>query len=58
MVLPAEGVAVPVMWGDQLFGYIEAVPIAGRVTSAGSRKVAVAFAQTLGLALAAEPSAA
>ena len=58
VVLPAEGVALPVMWGDQLFGYIEAVPIAGRVTSAGSRKVAVALAQTLGLALAAEPSAA
>ena len=58
VVLPVEGVAVPVMWGDQLFGYIEAVPIAGRVTSAGSRKVAVALAQTLGLALAAEPSAA
>ena len=58
VVLPVKGVAVPVMWGDQLFGYIEAVPMAGRVTSAGSRKVAVAMAQTLGLALAAEPSAA
>jgi Domain of unknown function (DUF4118) len=56
-VLPVEGVAVPVMWGDQLFGYIEAVPMAGRVTSARSRKVAVAMAQTLGLAFAAEPSA-
>jgi len=49
---------VPVMWGDQLFGYIEAVPIEGRVTTAPSRKVAVAMAQTLGLALAAEPKAA
>ena len=58
VVLPVEGVAVPVMWGDQLFGYLEAIPIAGRVTSAGSRKVAVAMAQTLGLALAAEPAAA
>jgi len=56
--LPSEGVAVPVMWGHQLFGYIEAVPIEGRVTTAPSRKVAVAMAQTLGLALAAEPKAA
>ena len=46
------------MWGDQLFGYLEGIPIVGRVTSAGSRKVAVAMAQTLGLALAAEPAAA
>jgi len=56
--LPTEGVAVPVMWGNQLFGFIEAVPIEGRITSAPSRKVAVALAQTLGLALAAEPKAA
>ena len=54
--LPAEGVAVPVMWGDQCFGNIVAIPLSDRVTSAGSRRVAVAMAQALGLALAAEPA--
>ena len=54
--LPAEGVAVPVMWGDQCFGNIVAIPLPDRVTSAGSRRVAVAMAQALGLALAAEPA--
>jgi hypothetical protein len=56
LVLPADGIAVPVMWGDDLFGYLEAVPIPGRVVSARSRRTAVAMAQALALALAAEPS--
>ena len=58
VVLPVDGIAMPVMWGDQLFGYIEAIPIPGRVTTAGARRMAMAMAQTLGLALAAEPTAA
>jgi hypothetical protein len=44
------------MWGDQCFGNILAIPLPDRVTSAGSRRVAVAMAQALGLALAAEPA--
>jgi hypothetical protein len=54
--LPVEGVAIPVMWGDSSYGHLVAVPIAGRVTSASARRVAVAMAQTLGLSLAAEPA--
>ncbi len=54
--LPAEGVSIPVVWGDQRYGHLVAVPIAGRVTSASARRVAVAMAQTLGLSLAAEPA--
>jgi len=55
-VLPAEGVSIPVVWGDHRYGNLVAVPIAGRVTSASARRVAVAMAQTLGLSLAAEPA--
>jgi hypothetical protein len=55
-MLPLEGVAIPVMWGDSSYGHLVAVPIAGRVTSASARRVAVAMAQTLGLSLAAEPA--
>ena len=54
--LPAEGVSIPVVWGDHRYGHLVAVPIAGRVTSASARRVAVAMAQTLGLSLAAEPA--
>ena len=56
LVLPAEGIAIPVMWGDDLFGYIEASPISSRVVSARDRRIAVAIVQTLALAMAAEPS--
>ena len=54
--LPAEGVALPVMWGGQCFGYLIAIPLPDRITTAGTRRVAVAMAQALGLALAAEPA--
>jgi hypothetical protein len=45
-----------VVWGDHDYGHLVAVPIAGRVTSASARRVAVAMAQALGLSLAAEPA--
>jgi hypothetical protein len=54
--LPAEGVAVPVTWGDRCYGHLIAVPVAGRTTSAHARRIAVAMAQTLGLSLAAGPA--
>jgi hypothetical protein len=52
--LPAEGVGLPVMWSGQTFGYLAAVPLPDRVTTAASRRIAVAMSQALGLALAAE----
>ena len=54
--LPLEGVSIPVVWSDHRYGHLVAVPIAGRVTSASARRVAVAMAQTLGLSLAAQPA--
>lgn len=52
--LPAEGIDLPVTWGGQTFGHIVAIPLPDRFTTAASRDVAVAMAQALGLALAAE----
>ena len=54
--LPAEGIAIPVMWGGRCYGHLAGVPLPDRVTTASSRRVAVAMAQALGLALAAEPA--
>ncbi len=52
--LPVEGVGVPVVWGGETFGSIVAIPLPDRITTARSRRVAVAMSQALGLALAAE----
>jgi hypothetical protein len=56
--LPAEGVALPVTWNDRCFGYLAAVPVPGVIVMAANRRVAVAMAEVLGLALAAQPAAA
>lgn len=56
--LPVEGVALPVTWNDRSFGYVAAIPIPGVIVMAANRRAAVAMAEVLGLALAAEPAAA
>jgi hypothetical protein len=56
--LPVEGVALPVTWNDRCFGYLAAIPLPGTIVTAESRRIAVAMAEVLGLALAAEPAAA
>jgi hypothetical protein len=56
--LPVEGVALPVTWNDRCFGYLAAIPVPGVIVRAESRRIAVAMAEVLGLALAAEPAAA
>ena len=58
LALPVDGVALPVTWNDRCFGYLAAAPVPGAIVSAESRRVAVAMAEVLGLALAAEPAAA
>jgi hypothetical protein len=56
--LPVEGVAVPVTWNNRCFGYVAAIPVPGVIVTGENRRVAVAMAEVLGLALAAEPAAA
>ena len=56
--LPVEGVALPVTWNDRCFGYLAAVPVPGVIVLAENRRIAVAMAEVLGLALAAQPAAA
>jgi K+-sensing histidine kinase KdpD len=56
--LPVEGVALPVTWNDRCFGYLAAIPVPGVIVVAENRRVAVAMAEVLGLALAAQPTAA
>jgi hypothetical protein len=56
--LPVEGVTLPVTWNDQCFGYLTAIPVPGVIVMAANRRAAVAMAEVLGLALAAEPAAA
>ena len=58
LALPVDGVALPVTWNDRCFGYLAAVPVPGAIVRAESRRVAVAMAEVLGLALAAEPATA
>ena len=58
LALPAEGVALPVTWNDRCFGYLVAVPVPGTVVRAESRRAAVAMAEVVGLAFAAEPATA
>lgn len=58
VALPLEGVALPVTWNDRSFGYLAAVPLPGTIVTAESRRIAVAMAEVLGLAMAAEPAAA
>lgn len=52
--LPVEGVGLPVTWGGETFGYLAAIPLPDRVTTEASRHVAVAMAQALARAFAAE----
>ncbi|MEY2447580.1 MAG: hypothetical protein QOH79_1056, partial [Acidimicrobiaceae bacterium] len=56
--LPVEGVALAVTWNDRCFGYVAAIPVPGVIVMAANRRAAVAMAEVLGLALAAEPAAA
>ncbi|MEY2430820.1 MAG: hypothetical protein QOC92_545 [Acidimicrobiaceae bacterium] len=56
--LPVEGVALAVTWNDQCFGYVAAIPVPGVIVMAANRRAAVAMAEVLGLALAAEPATA
>jgi hypothetical protein len=56
--LPVEGVALAVTWNDRCFGYLTAIPVPGVIVMAANRRAAVAMAEVLGLALAAEPAAA
>jgi hypothetical protein len=56
--LPADGVALPVTWSSRRFGYLVAMPLPGAIVAATSRRIAVAMAEVLGLAFAAEPAAA
>lgn len=56
--LPVEGIALPVTWNDRCFGYLTAIPEPGVIVVAANRRAAVAMAEVLGLALAAQPTAA
>jgi hypothetical protein len=56
--LPIEGVSLPVTWNDRCFGYLTAIPVPGVIIMAANRRAAVAMAEVLGLALAAQPAAA
>lgn len=54
--LPADGFAIPVSWHHRRFGYLVGVPVPIVGISVERRRVAVAMAEILALAVAAEPA--
>lgn len=55
--LPPDGFAIPVAWHRRTFGYLAGMPVPNVGISVERRRVAVAMAEVLALALVAEPAA-